>query len=271
VEKLADLAKRIGSSYTEGEIVFRQGEEGDTMYFIQEGAVAVIREGKGTGTVVARLNPGDFFGEMALVDGGPRSATVSAIEKTTLVPVSRDFLMKHSGQNNRFILAIIENLGNRLEKVDEMLRWRYSESETPPDPIEDQEIGEPRSAAFLGGFRSLADSSAPLKLTGGETVFGQGDSGDRMFIVLDGTVEIVQEAGKHELVQARFGRGDFFGEMALVTGRSRTATARSPCGATLLPVTRKAFLERVKADPDVAYHIVRTLILRLRKTLAALK
>ena len=271
MERLAHLAEKIGVTFREGEIIFRQGEVGDTMFLVHEGAVAVIREKEGTGTVVARLNPGDFFGEMALVDRKPRSATVRAIGKTKLVPVSRDFLLKHSRQDNRFVLTIIESLGNRLEKVDEMLRWCFADSGSPPSLTEDQGTEEPRSAAFLKSFSPLAGSSSALRLAKGEVIFRQGDPGEEMFIVLDGLIEIFQEAGEYEIVQARFGRGNFFGEMALISGRSRTAPARALSEAVLLPVTREAFLERVKVHPEVALHTVRILIVRLRKALLTLR
>ena len=75
IEKMAELAEKIGKTYLEGEVVFKQGDAGDTMYVIHTGALAVIRETEGTSTVVARLNPGDFVGEMALVDQEPRAAS----------------------------------------------------------------------------------------------------------------------------------------------------------------------------------------------------
>ena len=59
MDKLSELAARIGKTYKEGEVVFRQGEAGDTMYILHEGTLAVIREKDGAGTVVARLNKGD--------------------------------------------------------------------------------------------------------------------------------------------------------------------------------------------------------------------
>jgi len=271
MERLSKLAEKIGMIFDEGGVVFRQGEVGDTMFIIHEGAVAVIREREGTSTVVARLNPGDFFGEMALVDREPRSATVKTIERTTLIPITRDFLLKHSSRDTRFILTVIESLGNRLEKVDEMLRGRFAASEAPPDPPEDPEIEEPRSAAFLKSFSSLTGSSTAVRLAKGEVIFRQGDPGDKMFIILEGQIEISQEAEGSRMVQARFGRGNFFGEMALVSGHSRAATARAVSPVVLLPVNQDAFLKKVQSHPEAAFYTVQILIVRLRKALQALR
>ena len=62
-----------------GQVIFREGEEGDCAYFIHDGEFAVIREENGTETVIARLSSGQYFGEMALISNAPRNATVRAV------------------------------------------------------------------------------------------------------------------------------------------------------------------------------------------------
>lgn len=62
-----------------GQVIFRQGEEGDCAYFIHNGEFAVIREENGTETVLARLSTGQYFGEMALIGNTARNATVRAV------------------------------------------------------------------------------------------------------------------------------------------------------------------------------------------------
>jgi hypothetical protein len=67
-----------------GQILFRQGDAGDCAYFIRTGAVEVLRGDPGRETVVARLGPGQFFGEMALLSSEPRNATIRAAETCSL-------------------------------------------------------------------------------------------------------------------------------------------------------------------------------------------
>ena len=62
-----------------GQVIFRQGEEGDCAYFIQSGEVEVERQEDGVSKVVARLSKGQYFGEMALISNAPRNATVRSI------------------------------------------------------------------------------------------------------------------------------------------------------------------------------------------------
>lgn len=73
LKKLADLTEE--QKFMEGARVVREGDIGDTFYVIREGEAKVV---SGTGRVVNRLRPGDFFGEISLLDGGPRTATVIA-------------------------------------------------------------------------------------------------------------------------------------------------------------------------------------------------
>jgi CRP-like cAMP-binding protein len=207
---------------------------------------------------------------MALVDQEPRSATVKAMEETVLVPITRDFLLKHSAKDTRFILTLMESLSERLEKVDEMLKWRFAESGPPAQPAEGPPGDEPRSAAFLKSFSDSLDPAALIRVAQGDIIFRSGDPGEVMYIVLDGEVHISQEEGEQRFVQARFGRGHFFGEMALVTGKPRVATAIAAAPTVLMPLSREIFLQKVKVDPEVALHTVQILIVRLRSSLQML-
>ena len=76
-----------------GQIIFRQGEAGDCAYFIQSGEVEVVREDKGTETVLAKLSTGQYFGETALLSTAPRNATVRAATAARLAVLGkRNFL-----------------------------------------------------------------------------------------------------------------------------------------------------------------------------------
>jgi CRP-like cAMP-binding protein len=270
LEKMTELAEKIGQTFLEGDLVFKQGAAGDTMFIVHTGALAVIRETEGASTVVARLNPGDFVGEMALVDQEPRSATVKAMEETVLVPITRSFLLKHSARDTKFVLSLMESLSDRLEKVDEMLKWRFAESGPPAQPADGPPGDEPRSAAFLKSISDSVDLATLIKIDQGDLIFRAGDPGEVMYIILNGEIHISQEEEGQRYVQARLGRGHFFGEMALVSGRPRVATAIAATPSVLIPLSRETFLNKVQTDPDVALHTVQILIIRLRRSLQML-
>jgi CRP-like cAMP-binding protein len=88
LRRIGDLTEE--QRYMEGARVVREGDVGDTFYVILEGQAKVV---SGSGRVVNRLRPGDFFGEISLLDGGPRTASVVAETELTMLALTRkDFL-----------------------------------------------------------------------------------------------------------------------------------------------------------------------------------
>src|SRR6476646_3191308 len=81
-EALGTLARSLRRrSYRRGEVIFHQGDPGDTLHLVQEGRVKVVLPSEtGDEAVLAILGPGDCFGELALLDGERRSASVVAME-----------------------------------------------------------------------------------------------------------------------------------------------------------------------------------------------
>jgi CRP/FNR family transcriptional regulator, cyclic AMP receptor protein len=103
-----------------GEVVFDAGEEGQALYLVVSGRVAIHAEGTGD-KPLAELASGAFFGEMGLLDGAPRSAQVRAIESTTLVVLPRtDFdrlMAAHARIASCISLQLARHLGRRLRTM----------------------------------------------------------------------------------------------------------------------------------------------------------
>jgi CRP/FNR family cyclic AMP-dependent transcriptional regulator len=122
-EGLARLAATAGRrSYRRGEIVFHQGDPGDTVHLIQTGRVKVVLDAEsGDEAVVAILSPGDCFGELALIDGEPRSATIEALESLETICITRrdfmDFLRTHPQAMERLLMV----LAGMIRQLDEDL------------------------------------------------------------------------------------------------------------------------------------------------------
>ncbi len=112
LERLGMLADEV--DVPAGKVLMRQGERGTEMMVIVSGSVSVDRDGNRLNT----LGSGDFFGEIALVDGGPRTATVTAEEPTRLLVLShRDF---HSMMDEFPEIAnqVMNALANRVRHLD---------------------------------------------------------------------------------------------------------------------------------------------------------
>jgi EAL domain-containing protein (putative c-di-GMP-specific phosphodiesterase class I) len=104
-----------------GDVLFRAGDPGDCAYVIETGRLAVEIEREGMGIEVARLGHGEVIGEMAIIDGMPRSATVKAIERTTLLAVTPDQLHRRIETADPVVKACLKTLIGRMRQTLRML------------------------------------------------------------------------------------------------------------------------------------------------------
>jgi len=106
-----------------GAVLFRAGDQGDAMYLIEEGKVRIcVRAKDGQEVILTELERGDFFGEMALLDGKPRSADAIVGEDTRLAVLSREHFLSFVRSNPDVALEMLTALANRLRHTDELLR-----------------------------------------------------------------------------------------------------------------------------------------------------
>ena len=118
-----DVAKVLGrmeeTFFVAGTTIFSQGDQGDAFYLIQSGAVQVVLEsGNGKSEIVAVLGPKDWFGEMALLSGEPRSATIFALKPTTLWRLSREAWDDLIDKHPTWLLQFCATLSKRLSHLD---------------------------------------------------------------------------------------------------------------------------------------------------------
>ena len=98
----------------------------------------------------------------------------------------------------------------------------------------------------------------------GEDIIKQGDSGNCMYIIQSGEVEVLRDDKGKEVRLALRKEGDFFGEMALFSRELRSATIRALGDARILTVDRKNLLKSIQKDPSLAFRIIETLSKRVR-------
>jgi anion transporter len=118
-----DVAKVLGKMeetfFGAGTTIFSQGDQGDAFYLIQSGAVQVMLEsGAGKPEIVAVLGPKDWFGEMALLSGEPRSASILAVKPTTLWRLSREAWDDLIDKHPTWLLQFCATLSKRLSYLD---------------------------------------------------------------------------------------------------------------------------------------------------------
>ena len=119
---LGGLARE--EQYPAGSVIVREGERGDRVYFVGTGRVRVVKEPAGGAVVqLAEFGPGDFFGEMSLVESVVRSASVIATEPTRVFTLkSLDFYKLYRQRPDQYgivVLNIARDLARRLRQLDE--------------------------------------------------------------------------------------------------------------------------------------------------------
>ena len=126
-EDLKSLARRLeNADYREGEVIFRQGDSGSALFVIEDGAVDIsYGEGK-TAVVLAHLFAGQYFGELSVFDGAPRSATATATRPSRFVRLDRDDLVDFVNKNPAAALRIISEMSERLRQTNELMGRQVS-------------------------------------------------------------------------------------------------------------------------------------------------
>lgn len=114
-------------NFASGTELFRKGETGDAMYLVESGRVRIsITDDDGHELTLAENAQGDFFGEMALIDGRQRSADATVVEDARLAVLSRPDFLSFVRTSPDLALEMLAALTDRLRRTDELLRGRVS-------------------------------------------------------------------------------------------------------------------------------------------------
>lgn len=120
-EELADLAGRIRPrSYKRAEVIFRKDDPGTHLYLVLEGAVKIALPGEfGQEALVAIMRPGDFFGELALFDRSPRSATAVALDDTRAALLAGDDFISFLERHPTAVRVVLETLARTVRRLSD--------------------------------------------------------------------------------------------------------------------------------------------------------
>lgn len=197
-----------------GETIIKQGDEGDNFYIIDSGEVAVYVNNDH----VTNISDGGSFGELALIYGQLRAATVKARTDVKLWAIDRD--------TYRRIL-----MGSTIRKRD-----MYQEFLSKVSILESLDKWE---------RLTVADSLEPVQFEDGEKIVVQGEQGDDFFIIIEGNAVVYQQRENEEPVEVgRLSQSDYFGEIALLLDRPRAATVVAKGPLKCVKLDRQRF-ERV--------------------------
>ena len=129
----------------------------------------------------------------------------------------------------------------------------------------DSQVQEDTGVTQLPETNTINMSALGKMYQHGETIVRQGDIGDCMYVIQDGQVEVVSDAGEREIQLAILSKNEFFGEMAIFEHEIRSATVRALGPARILTVDHQNFLRRIHEDPSLAYRLMEVMSNRVRR------
>jgi ABC-type bacteriocin/lantibiotic exporter with double-glycine peptidase domain/CRP-like cAMP-binding protein len=219
-----------------GDTIVAEGEVPDGMYVLAAGSARVLVVHDGREMTLARLQPGDWFGETAILDKTTRTATVRASEPVSALWLDRvvfDALLElHPEIRGAF--------GDqaRVEMLHRFLRTHAA--------FEDLSL-EAASAMY--------PELRPVEVTAGTVLVTEGEPGGTMYLVEDGRLEATTGTGDSQLSIGFMRTGDILGERSLVTGEPCVATVRAVSDARLLALDRDAFRRLSEQYPAFARRV----------------
>lgn len=116
---LADVERHLRRRrFRRGEVIFHQGDAGDALHIVTGGAVKILLPSpEGEEAIIATLRPGDFFGELSLLDGAPRSATAAALEPTETLSLPRSDFLELVGADPALRDALLRSIAGELRRL----------------------------------------------------------------------------------------------------------------------------------------------------------
>jgi len=192
LERIAELA--VPRAFEPGQVVFREGDASDTCYVVRSGRARAVREHSGGRTItLATFGTGDIFGELALFEDERRSATVEAIEQTSVVavlgPDMRRLMVEHPGISARLVIA----LGRRLRETNERLsRQSFQTVQSRVAVVLSELVAQERAEESDGADVTVTATQADLAQLAGSSR----ESASRFLAVLERAGVISQGRGR---------------------------------------------------------------------------
>ena len=119
----------VGKVYSDGEIIFKEGEQGNCLYVIQSGKVRITKSDSSGERTIAVLENGELFGEMALFDKLPRSATARALGDARILSMDKKRLFAGISRDPTLAFKTLEAVSGRIRKLnDEIMKLRNEAS-----------------------------------------------------------------------------------------------------------------------------------------------
>ncbi len=237
-------------SFDAGTNIIQQGDKPDMFYIIVKGNVEVVAQPPNDAeTVLAVLGPGDYFGEVGMMTGSLRSATVRSLTDVNVMAMDSE-TFRHWVDSSPMIEDEINSLVAQRVSVEDAL-------ELIEDELSVDIVLESSDTAV-----KYAERYAPE-----EYILKQGEPADKFYIIIDGYVTVTHTTPDgEEYVLSHLTHGDYFGEIGLLDGSKRIASVRALTPVRVVSFGRDTFLQWINKSPQSRDEIQETARRRLHDT-----
>ncbi len=210
-----------------GEVIFQRNDYTNSLYCIIDGEVEIQAIGKDGKAVKFGMRTGNFFGELGLISGRRRAATVVAKNDCVLIETPRRTMLK--------LLASVESVRRTLDEVSLKRAVRsFIASSIPEDELD-----------------YVVQTAVIKQYDAGATLFNEGDAADGLYLIRKGSVTVSRMIGGRDIVLSYVASGNYVGEMALLSGAPRSATVKAAVASEAILLEPSRINEIIARNADL--------------------
>jgi predicted acylesterase/phospholipase RssA/CRP-like cAMP-binding protein len=235
---------------TTGDVLVEQGDEADEVFVVLSGRLDAVTRSDGGDLVVGSVGAGHIVGEVTVIAGGRRMATLRVAEPTEVAAIDRRDFERWLSDNPDVTDAVSDEARSRIDRSQ--VATMVAELVGDAEPALVQEV---------------LDRVVWRHLAPGELLFSEGDVADACYFVVAGRLLVsTLGAGGAALALAELGRGEVVGELGLLDRAPRSASVRALRDTTLAVFSAELFDDLVARSPALMLHVARALLTRFRVT-----
>jgi lysophospholipid hydrolase len=247
IESLATAARSV--ALADRDVLVREGDEADDVYFVTSGGLVAMTASPYGDVTVGRIGAGEVVGEVTVIAGGRRTATLRADGPTDVLVIGRADFEQWLFDNSDIADAVSAQARERIDRTQVAAM-----------------VTDLLGARDTSLVQDIVDRIEWRRLEAGEVLFAQGDLSDAAYFIVGGRLMVSSSSddGPEERI-GELGRGDVVGELGLLDDAPRSASVRAVRDSTLALLRTDTFEELVMKSPALMLHVARGVIGRLRK------
>ncbi|MDM8009610.1 MAG: cyclic nucleotide-binding domain-containing protein [Parasphingorhabdus sp.] len=213
-------------SYGRGEVIFEKNDPGSSLFAIAEGSV-LVEINPDDPSITVPIEQGSIFGEVGLISGRRRGATIRAADDVIVVEISRTAALK--------LQASVPAAKRRITQIstERQLLQMFGSGLTREDIAE------------------VVETSEILNVRAGEAIIEEGGEGNDIYVIRVGSMVVEKQIGGKPVFLSYLPAGSYVGEMTLIAGGYRTATVKAAIKSEVIKINGEAFKKVLDAHPDL--------------------